>query len=194
MHSTEVVITDHSTLSIDYFRYHHHDSRHHPGHDADAALRGPARPAPSPFRFGLAVHRCVHRGTKFATMDELIEFLAKIALGHATVDCSRHAAAVIDDRGRIVQIGFNKFLCSKNDARCWMKRRPGLQTQHAEINACVGLPKSLLRKCSIVIVRARLGQGEDPYDITCARPCAWCAAWLLSIGIRRIYHTVSKST
>lgn len=144
------------------------------------------------YKYGYPVQRCVRPGTKFSDMDELIEFLAKIALGHATVDCSRHAAAVLDERGRIVQIGFNKFLCSKNDPKCWMKRRPGLQTQHAEINACAGLPKSLLRKCSIVIVRARLGRGAKPYDITCARPCAWCADWLLSVGVRRVYHTVSS--
>lgn len=141
---------------------------------------------------------------RFPNLKDLAEFLMHMARKYSTVHCAKHVAAVIDKRNRIVKIGYNRALPmnwisleKKRDLSIEWKKRPkskrgGVFTQHAEMDACSGIPRDVLRQCSLVVVRQKAP--TKWFDSNCpemefSKPCPACLDWICSTGIRRIYHS-----
>lgn len=109
--------------------------------------------------------------------------LAKRAACESVYGNIRHGAVVVKG-GSVVSFGFNK---SNHSAFGKRFRNPnkGHATQHAEISAILGLPRSATEGADIYVVRVNK---ECCWRMS--KPCPMCEEALRFVGIRRAFYTV----
>jgi len=104
---------------------------------------------------------------------------AKTACNKST--CEHRVAAILYKGGSVLR-------ASCNDIRTMGYRKKyffhGEPSRHAEMNAIHGIPRDVISKCSMLVLRLDK-QGE----IRSAKPCHACASALLDAGIKKVYYT-----
>ena len=109
--------------------------------------------------------------------------LAKHAAMESTYGKLRHGAVVVKG-GSIVSFGFNKDSHSQFGKR-FRKVDMGHATQHAEISAILGLPRSATEGADLYVVRI-----NNNCQWRMSKPCPMCEEALRFVGVRRVFYTV----
>ena len=109
--------------------------------------------------------------------------LAKRAAMESTYGKLRHGAVVVKG-GSVVSFGFNKSNhCQFGQRFRHMDKGPA--TQHAEISAILGLPRSATQGADAYVVRI-----NNDCDWRMSKPCCMCEQALRFVGIKRVFYTV----
>ena len=109
--------------------------------------------------------------------------LAKRAAMESTYGKLRHGAVVVKG-GSIVSFGFNKA------NHCQFGRRfrhihKGDATQHAEISAILGMPRTATQGADLYVVRI-----NNHCQWRMSKPCPMCEQAMRFVGIKRVFYTV----
>ena len=108
--------------------------------------------------------------------------LAKRAAMESTYGKLRHGAVVVKG-GSIVSFGFNKSNhCQFGQRFRHMDKGPA--TQHAEISAILGLPRSATQGADVYVVRI-----NNDCDWRMSKPCPMCEQALRFVGVKRVFYT-----
>ena len=109
--------------------------------------------------------------------------LAKRAAMESTYGKLRHGAVVVKG-GSVVSFGFNKSNhCQFGQRFRHMDKGPA--TQHAEISAILGLPRSATQGADVYVVRI-----NNDCDWRMSKPCPMCEQAMRFVGIKRVFYTV----
>jgi len=84
---------------------------------------------------------------------------------------------VIVNKNRIIGVGFNKF-------KTHTKSNHAFQMLHAEVDALLGLDRSVLKGCSVYVYR----ETKDGIPAM-SRPCQACQIALKDAGIKTVHYT-----
>ena len=109
--------------------------------------------------------------------------LAKRAAMESTYGKLRHGAVVVKG-GSIVSFGFNKANHCQFGKR-FRHRDRGDATQHAEISAILGIPRSTTQGADLYVVRI-----NNYCQWRMSKPCHMCEEALRFVGIKRVFYTV----
>ena len=109
--------------------------------------------------------------------------LAKRAAMESTYGKFRHGSVIVKG-GSVVSFGFNKSNHCQFGQR-FRRMDKGHATQHAEISAILGLPRSSTQGADIYVVRI-----NNECDWRMSTPCPMCEEALRFVGIRRAFYTV----
>lgn len=95
--------------------------------------------------------------------------------------CDHTLAAVLYKGGAVIRVA-----CNENKTIQYRKKyfSHGEPSRHAEMNVLHGIPRDVVTKCSLLVVRVNKN-GE----ILSAKPCLACANVLIDSGIRRVYYS-----
>ena len=108
--------------------------------------------------------------------------LAKRAAMESTYGKLRHGAVVVKG-GSVVSFGFNKSNhCQFGQRFRHMDKGPA--TQHAEISAILGLPRSATQGADVYVVRI-----NNDCDWRMSKPCPMCEQALKFVGVKRVFYT-----
>ena len=108
--------------------------------------------------------------------------LAKRAAMESTYGKLRHGAVVVKG-GSVVSFGFNKSNhCQFGQRFRHMDKGPA--TQHAEISAILGLPRSATQGADVYVVRI-----NNDCDWRMSKPCPMCEQALRFVGVKRVFYT-----
>jgi tRNA(Arg) A34 adenosine deaminase TadA len=115
-----------------------------------------------------------------------IHFAKKIAEASGTGQF-RHAAVLLRG-GSIVNFASNDYRYSGFADRFY-HRAIGYGTRHAEIRACLNVPRGLTEGSSMYVVRVnRAG------ELKLSKPCKTCEETLRFLGIREVYYSTDEGT
>ena len=109
--------------------------------------------------------------------------LAKRAAMESTYGKLRHGAVVVKG-GSIVSFGSNKSNHCQFGRR-FRHRDRGDATQHAEISAILGMPRSTTQGADLYVVRI-----NNFCQWRMSKPCHMCEEALRFVGIKRVFYTV----
>ena len=109
--------------------------------------------------------------------------LAKRAAMESTYGKLRHGAVVVKG-GSIVSFGFNKSNHCQFGKR-FRHRDRGDATQHAEISAILGMPRSTTQGADLYVVRI-----NNFCQWRMSKPCPMCEQAMRFVGIKRVFYTV----
>ena len=112
--------------------------------------------------------------------------LAKRAAMESTYGKLRHGAIVVKG-GSVVSFGFNKSNHCQFGQR-FRNPNKGHATQHAEISAILGLPRSATEGADVYVVRI-----NNDCNWRMSKPCHMCEEALKFVGIKRVFYTTSGS-
>jgi len=108
--------------------------------------------------------------------------LAKRAAMESTYGKLRHGAVIVKG-GSVVSFGFNKSNhCQFGQRFRHMGKGPA--TQHAEISAILGLPRSATQGADVYVVRI-----NNDCDWRMSKPCPMCEQALRFVGVKRVFYT-----
>jgi deoxycytidylate deaminase len=108
--------------------------------------------------------------------------LAKRAAMESTYGKLRHGAVIVKG-GSVVSFGFNKSNhCQFGQRFRHMDKGPA--TQHAEISAILGLPRSATQGADVYVVRI-----NNDCDWRMSKPCPMCEQALRFVGVKRVFYT-----
>ena len=108
--------------------------------------------------------------------------LAKRAAMESSYGKLRHGAVVVKG-GSVVSFGFNKSNhCQFGQRFRHMDKGPA--TQHAEISAILGLPRSATQGVDVYVVRI-----NNDCDWRMSKPCPMCEQALRFVGVKRVFYT-----
>ena len=108
--------------------------------------------------------------------------LAKRAAMESSYGKLRHGAVVVKG-GSVVSFGFNKSNhCQFGQRFRHMDKGPA--TQHAEISAILGLPRSATQGADVYVVRI-----NNDCDWRMSKPCPMCEQALKFVGVKRVFYT-----
>ena len=98
---------------------------------------------------------------------------------HST--CEHKLAAILYKGGAVLRVVCN---CSKTMG--YRKRYffHGEPTRHAEMNAIHMIPRDVLAKCSLVVVRV-----DRNGELKSAKPCKACALSLRDAGVKKVHYS-----
>jgi len=68
-----------------------------------------------------------------------------------------------------------------------IKRFDRFKTLHAEIGACIGIEKSLLKGSILYVYRERHDE-----SVAMAKPCIMCETFLRTYGIKKVFYTIDN--
>ena len=108
--------------------------------------------------------------------------LAKRAAMESSYGKLRHGAVIVKG-GSVVSFGFNK----SNHCQFGQRFRQvdkGPATQHAEISAILGLPRSATQGADVYVVRI-----NNDCDWRMSKPCPMCEQALRFVGVKRVFYT-----
>lgn len=95
--------------------------------------------------------------------------------------CEHTVAAVLYKGGAVIR-------ATCNDIRPMAYRKKyfdhGEPSRHAEMNAIHGIPRDVISKCSMFVLRL-----DKKGLIRSAKPCSACASALYNAGIKKVYYT-----
>ena len=108
--------------------------------------------------------------------------LAKRAAMESSYGKLRHGAVIVKG-GSVVSFGFNKSNhCQFGQRFRHMDKGPA--TQHAEISAILGLPRSATQGADVYVVRI-----NNDCDWRMSKPCPMCEQALKFVGVKRVFYT-----
>jgi len=108
--------------------------------------------------------------------------LAKRAAMESSYGKLRHGAVIVKG-GSVVSFGFNKSNhCQFGQRFRHMDKGPA--TQHAEISAILGLPRSATQGADVYVVRI-----NNDCDWRMSKPCPMCEQALRFVGVKRVFYT-----
>jgi len=108
--------------------------------------------------------------------------LAKRAAMESSYGKLRHGAVIVKG-GSVVSFGFNKSNhCQFGQRFRHMDKGPA--TQHAEISAILGLPRSATQGADVYVVRI-----NNDCDWRMSKPCPMCEQALRFVGVKRVLYT-----
>ena len=95
--------------------------------------------------------------------------------------CEHQLAAVLYKSSAIIRISPNE-----NKTLAYRKKyfHHGEPSRHAEMNVIHGIPRDVIARCSLLVVRVNK-KGE----LTSAKPCIACARALYDAGIKRVFYS-----
>lgn len=95
--------------------------------------------------------------------------------------CEHSLAAVLYKGGAVIRVA-----CNDSKTIAYRKKyfSHGEPTRHAEMNAVHGIPRDVISKCTMLVVRL-----SKRYGLTSAKPCHACASALLEAGIKGVYYS-----
>ena len=108
--------------------------------------------------------------------------LAKRAAMESTYGKLRHGAVIVKG-GSVVSFGFNKANHCQFGKR-FRQADKGHATQHAEISAILGLPRSATQGADVYVVRI-----NNDCDWRMSKPCPMCEQALKFVGVKRVFYT-----
>ena len=111
--------------------------------------------------------------------------LAKRAAMESSYGKLRHGAVIVKG-GNIVSFAFNKPNHSQFGQR-FREGNKGHATQHAEIGAILGLPRSATAGSDVYVVRI-----NNDCDFRLSKPCPMCEEALRFVGVKRAFYTIDK--
>jgi deoxycytidylate deaminase len=98
----------------------------------------------------------------------------------------RHGAILVKG-GSVINTGFNKQNFSSFGSR-FRDKAIGYATQHAEISAIFGIPKTTTSGGDIYVVR--IGKGNE---LRISKPCDMCDKILDFVGIKRVFYSIDEN-
>lgn len=100
------------------------------------------------------------------------------------VRSSRHSALIVDDKGRVVSIGVNKY--KTHPIMLQYQRNEESIYLHAEMDAIVkGMrTRDSFEGCKMYILRL-----NKKNEICCSKPCSGCEKALKAFGFKEVYWT-----
>jgi tRNA(Arg) A34 adenosine deaminase TadA len=95
--------------------------------------------------------------------------------------CEHTLAAVIYKGGSVIRACPNE-----NKALGYRKKyfTHGEPSRHAEMNAIHGIPRDVISKCSLLVIRL-----DKHNKLKSAKPCIACAKALYDSGIKKVYYS-----
>ena len=99
-----------------------------------------------------------------------------------TKSCCEHTLGAVLYKGG----GILRICCNVNKHMSYRKKyfAHGTPTRHAEMNAIHQIPRDVLEKCSLLVVRL-----NEKGDMKSAKPCSACALALYHSGIKHVYYS-----
>jgi tRNA(Arg) A34 adenosine deaminase TadA len=95
--------------------------------------------------------------------------------------CEHSLAAVLYKGGAVIRVA-----CNENKTLAYRKKyfSHGEPSRHAEMNVIHGIPRDVITKCSMLVVRL-----NKKNELSSAKPCIACASALYDAGIKKVYYT-----
>jgi cytidine deaminase len=95
--------------------------------------------------------------------------------------CEHTLAAVLFKGGSIIRACPNE-----NKALAYRKKyfEHGEPSRHAEMNAIHGIPRDVISKCSLLVIRL-----DKKNQLKSAKPCRACAKALYDSGIKKVFYS-----
>jgi hypothetical protein len=96
-------------------------------------------------------------------------------------DCEHSLAAVLYKGGAVIRVA-----CNENKTIAYRKKyfQHGEPSRHAEMNVIHSIPRDVITKCSLLVVRI-----NKKGNLTSAKPCIACASALNDAGIKKVYYS-----
>ena len=98
-----------------------------------------------------------------------------------TSSCEHQLAAVLYKGGSVIRI-------TPNDSKTISYRKKyffhGEPSRHAEMNVIHGIPRDVIAKCSLLVVRI-----DKSGNLKSAKPCLACVNALYDAGIRKVFYS-----
>jgi len=95
--------------------------------------------------------------------------------------------AVLAYRNQVLSTGHNDMAKTHPLQQKYAKNISFALGLHAEVDACLGVPKTDLYGADLYVARI-LKNGK----IAMAKPCRICQRFILDVGIRRVYYSFSN--
>ncbi len=96
-------------------------------------------------------------------------------------ECEHQLAAVLYKGGAVIRIATNNIKTMQYRKKYFSHKEP---SRHAEMNAIHGIPRDVIERCSLLVVRL-----DRKNRIKSAKPCEACAKALYDAGIKKVYYT-----
>lgn len=95
--------------------------------------------------------------------------------------CEHTLAAVLYKGGSVIRVA-----CNENKTLRYRKKYffHGEPSRHAEMNVIHGMPRDVINKCSLLVVRV-----DKAGTFRSAKPCLACANALADAGIKKVFYT-----
>lgn len=96
-------------------------------------------------------------------------------------NCEHTLAAVLYKGGSSIRV------CPNNNKHIAYRKKyfaHGEPSRHAEMNAIHGVPRDVVSKCSLIVVRL-----DKNNVLRSAKPCLACATALFDSGIKKVYYS-----
>ena len=96
-------------------------------------------------------------------------------------DCEHKMAACLYKGGSILRISNNQIKTIQYRKKYFSHATP---TRHAEINCIHGVPRDVIARCSMLVIR--IGNNKE---LRSAKPCLACVNAIYDSGIRKVYYS-----
>jgi tRNA(Arg) A34 adenosine deaminase TadA len=95
--------------------------------------------------------------------------------------CEYTLAAVLYKGGAVIRVA-----CNENKTISYRKKyfSHGEPSRHAEMNVIHGIPRDVISKCSLLVVRL-----DKKGNMKSAKPCIACAYALYDSGIKKVFYS-----
>lgn len=95
--------------------------------------------------------------------------------------CDHTLAAILYKGGAVI-----RSACNESKTIGYRKKyfSHGEPSRHAEINAIHGIPRDVIEKCSLLVVRL-----DKKGNLKSAKPCIACANALYDSGIKKVFYS-----
>lgn len=95
--------------------------------------------------------------------------------------------AVLTKRNRVISTGSNNMRKSHPKMKAHFDKLGWWVGIHAEVDACLGVPKSDLEGATIYVGRIR----KDG-TVALAKPCKFCQRFLSGVGVTEVHYTTGE--
>lgn len=95
--------------------------------------------------------------------------------------CEQTVAAALYKGGSVIRVCPNENKTISYRKKYFFHGEP---SRHAEMNAIHGIPRDVISKCSLLVIRI-----DKNHNLKSAKPCIACAKALLDSGIKKVYYS-----
>ena len=95
--------------------------------------------------------------------------------------CEHTLAAVLYRGGSVIRACPNENKSLAYRKKYFFHKEP---SRHAEMNAIHGIPRDVIAKCSLLVIRL-----DRQNNLKSAKPCIACARALYDSGIKKVYYS-----
>lgn len=96
--------------------------------------------------------------------------------------------AVLARKSRVISTGYNDMGKTHTLMQKYARNMAFTLGLHAEVDACIGVPKAELLGADLYVVRI-LRNGK----VAIAKPCKVCQRFIADVGIRSVYYSVNDT-